>query len=107
MDCWKCRKQVSPVNIKIGFRAACPHCGIDQHVCKNCRYYSPGKPNDCAVPGTEPIKDREAFNFCEEFRPLTTLPPAGTNERAKKLFGEDEIGRKKDFNSLFKDEDGQ
>jgi hypothetical protein len=96
MDCWKCGKQISDGLVKIGFRAACIHCGIDLHVCKNCRYYAPGKPNDCAVPGTEFIKDRDAFNFCEEYRPK--LPPSGSGS----ILG---VVEKKDFGSLFKDED--
>lgn len=102
--CWKCQKIVSDAPLKIGFRAACPHCSSDLHVCKNCRYYAPGKPNDCLVPGTDPIRDREAANFCEEFKPLilADIPPP-TNERARRLLGEPE--KKKDFNSLFKDED--
>jgi len=105
MDCWNCKKIVSEAPIKIGFRAACPHCNSDLHVCKNCRYYSPGKPNDCLVPGTEPIRDREASNLCEEFRPLVPSQPQpnGSGERARKLLGEPE--KKKDFKSLFKDED--
>jgi hypothetical protein len=101
--CWKCRKVVSEVPIKIGFRAACPHCSSDLHVCKNCRYYALGKPNDCLVPGTEYIRDREAANFCEEFKPLIHSASTSIDERARRILGEPE--KKKDFNSLFKDED--
>ena len=88
--------------MKIGFRAACPHCSSDQHVCKNCRYYSPGKPNDCLVPGTEPIRDREASNLCEEFKPLIPAKAPPVSDAAKKLFGVPE--KKRDFNSLFKED---
>ena len=89
MDCWKCDRQISEQPIKIGFRAVCIHCGIDLHVCKNCRYYSPGKPNDCAVPGTEFIRDREAFNFCKNSSLRSeTSPQPRTTRRAgsKKIF---------------------
>lgn len=101
MNCWKCCKQISEEPIKIGFRATCHHCEIDLHVCKNCRYFSPGKPNDCAVPGTDYIRDREAFNFCEEFKPQiqNSSPP-----KPSSFLGED-LPPKKDFNSLFKDEE--
>src|SRR5262245_59334433 len=98
--CWKCKKAVSEIPLKIGFRAACPHCSSDLHVCKNCLYYSPGKPNDCLVPGTEYIRDREAANFCEEYKPLVhSLSPA-PDERTRRILGEPE--KKKDFESLFK-----
>lgn len=105
MDCWKCRKKISEAPIKIGFRAVCVHCEADLHVCKNCRYYSVGKPNDCLVPGTEPIRDREMFNFCEEFRPKVDAEPPASDEKARRILGVDEPVKKKDFKSLFKDED--
>jgi hypothetical protein len=93
MDCWKCNKAIAEGMVKIGFRAVCNHCGVDLHVCVNCRYYAPGKPNDCAVPGTEYIRDREAYNFCEEFKPkISGQPPPSTD-------------KKKGFDSLFKDEE--
>ena len=94
-DCWKCHKALEDGKIMI--RAACPHCGADLHVCKNCRHYAPGKPNDCAVPGTDPIRDREAANFCEEFSPRLppTKPPASSSpSNIKRIFGED-IPKKK------------
>ncbi|MBX7065766.1 MAG: hypothetical protein K1X28_00905 [Parachlamydiales bacterium] len=77
--------------MKIGFRDTCPSCGIDLHTCTGCRYYSPGKPNDCLVPGTEYIRDREAPNFCEDFKGKTDF-------QEKKPEG------KKNFDSLFKED---
>jgi hypothetical protein len=89
-QCWKCLKEYESPS-KISFRGTCPSCDVDQHVCKNCRHFSPSKPNDCIVPGTEYVRDREAANFCEEF---SIKAPAGSPQsdpmkRAKKLFGED------------------
>ncbi len=45
----------------------CDKCYVGQHCCVNCINYQPGLPNDCKVPGTDPVRDREANNFCEEF----------------------------------------
>jgi hypothetical protein len=90
MNCWKCHKSISDTPIKLGFRAECSHCGVALHVCVNCRYYSVGKPNDCSVPGTDRITDREAMNFCEEFAPRTTLLEAKDEEaiaKAKRMLG--------------------
>ncbi len=105
MNCWKCAKPVSEIPVKIGFRAICPHCGVDLHVCKNCRYYSPGKPNDCAVPGTDYVRDREASNLCEEFKVKIPENPSASepSAKARRLFGLEETEPKKDFNSLFKE----
>lgn len=91
MHCWKCAKSLAEMKDKISFRAVCPYCGIDLHTCTNCRYYAPGKPNDCIVPGTEFVRDREAANFCEDFKIKLTPPNNGSE--------------KKKFNSLFKDID--
>jgi len=93
LHCWKCKKLISEEPMKIGFRTQCPHCEIDLHVCVNCRHYSPGKPNDCNVPGTPYIKDREVMNFCEDFSLKTP-----TSYKPK-----DDI--KNHFKSLFKDEE--
>lgn len=84
--CWKCCKELSVE--KVSFRLECPFCGTDQHTCKNCRFYEVGKPNDCKVPGTDPIRDREARNFCEEYK--TALSPPSSNSNPSR------------FDSLFK-----
>lgn len=104
MDCWRCGKPGDAEKKKIGFREVCGFCGADLHSCKGCRYYAPGKPNDCAVPGTEPIRDHEAFNFCEEFRPRLKAPPDASQEQTRRRFGLEEP-KKKDFGSLFKDDE--
>jgi hypothetical protein len=69
--------------------------------------YKPGLPNDCAVPNTEYIADREARNFCEEFELLGAGPKktANPDDVSRHLFGgsESEDSPKKGFNDLFKD----
>ncbi len=80
--------------MKIGFRATCPLCESDLHVCKGCKFFCLGKPNDCLVPGTDPIKDREKNNLCEEFQQNTLL---------SKIEGDQKNHRKR-FDDLFKNE---
>jgi len=89
MHCWKCHEIISEEKSKIGFRAQCKYCGIDLHVCKGCRHYAPGKPNDCNVPGTDFIRDREAMNFCEEFDPKTPSFKKTSTNAFNSLFKED------------------
>ncbi len=82
MNCWKCAK---PLDIaKIGFRAVCNHCDHDLHVCVNCTYYAPGKPNDCMVPGTDSVRDKERANLCEDFKPR----PQNLQMEVKKKFSD-------------------
>lgn len=85
MNCWKCGVQLQNLDRKISFRAECDQCGAALHCCKNCKYYAPGRPNDCAVPGTDFIADREANNFCEEFCLLGKPPSSPPNHSPKKF----------------------
>jgi hypothetical protein len=107
MYCWKCFEKQDIENKKVSFRATCETCGFDLHVCKNCKFYFPGKPNDCLAPQTEPVADREKFNFCEEFRPKDEKPTNSYSNKSdieKKLFNDsDDDDTKTDFDSLFKD----
>lgn len=110
MKCWKCgAEQETPSDKKISFRALCEKCGAWLHCCKNCRNYKPGLPNDCAIPGTEYIADREANNYCEEYQLLGTGPlkTGDVNEAARRLFGDEENKKegtpKNPFDSLFRD----
>ncbi len=45
----------------------CAECGADLSCCHNCRFYSPGAPNDCAEPNAERVLDKEKANFCDYF----------------------------------------
>lgn len=84
MNCWICGAHLNHKD-KISFRATCETCNGDLHCCKNCKFYSPGRPNDCAVPGTDFIADRSKNNFCEEFS-ILGRGPAQNKPEAKKRF---------------------
>ena len=90
MHCWKCHKIISEEKIKLGFRAQCKHCETDLHVCVNCRHYAPGKPNDCNVPGTDYVRDREAMNYCEEFDPRIPSFQKPSTDKFKSLFKDEQ-----------------
>ncbi|MEN8176750.1 MAG: hypothetical protein ABFS23_13375, partial [Pseudomonadota bacterium] len=49
----------------------CPACGRATHVCRNCRFYSPGRSNDCAEPVAEYVADKERPNFCDYFQAVS------------------------------------
>jgi hypothetical protein len=90
MNCWKCGAVLEESG-KLSFRAQCDKCQSWLHCCKNCKNYQPGLPNDCKVPGTDYIADREKFNFCEEFQ-LLGAPPAkqpDAKDVFKRLFGDE------------------
>ncbi len=110
MKCWNCGATLDePSWGKLSFRAICDVCNAALHCCKNCIYYKPGQPNDCAVPGTDYVADRTATNFCEDFKLLGQAPAkkVDSGSVAKRLFGDDvddaggNVDPKKRFDSLF------
>lgn len=110
MRCWKCNtEQKSLPDRKLPFRATCEHCDFYLHSCKNCKYHKPGLPNECLVPGTESVRDRESFNYCDEFscKENDKSGAYSPSDAAKKLFGEEDLPKndhpKNKFNSLFED----
>jgi hypothetical protein len=107
MYCWKCQSKIDLPERKVGFHAQCEKCGYDLHVCKNCKYYYPGKPNDCSHPDTLFVSDKEKNNFCEDFSPLEKKveTKASSRETSQRLFGEDLSPKKKGFSSLFGEEE--
>ncbi len=107
MICWHCKKELENPTGKLAFRATCDFCSSWLHVCKNCKYYKPGLPNDCAVPGTEHVADRASCNFCDEFSLTDSIEKESKSpgDVAKKLFGEDadSVPNQKNFDDLFKE----
>lgn len=90
MNCWKCGTSLQNIDRKISFRALCDRCGFSLHCCKNCKNYAPGRSNDCLIPRTDTVADRELNNFCEEFEVLGTPPKVPFTPN------------KKSFDNLFK-----
>lgn len=106
MNCFKCHQPLD-IDRKFSFREVCPHCGADLHCCKGCRFYAEGKPNNCLIPGTDYVANREANNYCDEFKPIEKIADTKSPSRSeveKKLFGDDgdDQNNNSSFDSLFK-----
>ncbi|MFT4552815.1 MAG: hypothetical protein ACI9S8_001446 [Chlamydiales bacterium] len=111
MICWKCQKTLEDFEGRVPFRSSCDYCASCLHVCVNCKHYKPGLPNDCTVPDTPMVSDREKYNFCEDFSLKTAIfeKKDDISDAARKLFGDDseenqdkKLGNDR-FNSLFGD----
>jgi hypothetical protein len=76
--CWHCGHGLTASDY--GREALCTACGKDTHVCRNCRHYRPGRPNDCFEPMAERVLNKERANFCEYFEPTKT--PVGAGRQA-------------------------
>ncbi|UCB46354.1 MAG: hypothetical protein JSV25_02705 [Spirochaetota bacterium] len=94
--CSKCKKEVVIVE-KIGRSATCKNCGAWLHSCVNCRFYTPGKHNDCNEPQAEYVRDKEGANFCDYFVFKENKPRESASVEDSKKSARDA------FNKLFGD----
>jgi len=65
--CWACGSRLSAADYTR--EGECPQCRKQTHACRNCRFYEPGRPNDCQEPIAEPVTDKQRANFCDYFEP--------------------------------------
>ncbi len=79
--CWKCGKEL-PFDTRILRSEQCPWCGVDLHVCYNCRFHDPSAHNECTEVGTFEVQDRDRANYCNEFQYRQGEP--GRNDEADK-----------------------
>jgi hypothetical protein len=64
--CARCKNEVV-ITEKVARGDTCKSCGAWLHSCVNCRFYCPGRHNDCSEPQAEYVRDKEAANFCDFF----------------------------------------
>lgn len=65
--CWSCGARLVASDYQR--EGECPQCRKQTHVCRNCRFYQPGRANDCQEPVAEPVGDKQRANFCDYFEP--------------------------------------
>ena len=87
--CWNCGRGLTAADY--GRETSCLGCGKPTRVCRNCRHYAPGRPNECLEPMVERVLDKERANFCELFDPSDrpSAGDAGTGEHALRRAAED------------------
>jgi hypothetical protein len=96
LNCHNCGTQVQLTpGVKIYRQDTCHQCNSDLHCCLNCRFFDPGKNNQCSETQAEWVPDKNRSNFCEYFEPRTTV-----NLVNKTRSRPDEA--RKQFDSLFK-----
>lgn len=90
--CWNCGQGLT--RLELGRESVCPGCGKPTHCCRNCRFYAPGRPNECREPLVERVVDKVRSNFCEylELNPQTTVGAATPDPDALRQAAEDLFG---------------
>ncbi len=97
MVCHNCGREIKII-AKVRHRDECPHCSADMHCCKNCRFFDPGKNNQCSEPLAEYVRDKLAANYCDYFEPNNRVPL--TSRGGAQSVQVDDV--RKNFDDLFK-----
>jgi len=97
MVCHNCGREIKVI-AKVARADECPHCDADMHCCKNCRFFDPGKNNQCSEPQADLVRDKLKANLCEFFEPNTRVPLT-TRGGAQSVQRNDV---RKEFDNLFK-----
>ncbi len=107
-QCHQCGTEWTGEKAVPGPKEYCEVCSAYLHCCLNCRFRKQGRHNECAIPNTDWVGDREGPNFCEHFEfvdaapttPLENDVEASTAFRA--LFGDIDPPKNK-YPSSFED----
>ncbi|NIA13537.1 MAG: hypothetical protein GWP08_05605 [Nitrospiraceae bacterium] len=59
----------------------CEGCNAYLHCCFNCRFRRPPANNQCEIPNTDWVADRQGCNFCDEFEFKDTTADTGEDPR--------------------------
>ena len=62
-----CASCGTPYGMPVYRNTLCPSCGKELKTCRNCRHFSPGAPNDCREPVSDPVAEKDRANFCDWF----------------------------------------
>lgn len=97
LECWNCGESLKDVPRPISRHANCPSCYEVLHCCRMCKWYAPGRPNDCDHDRADPPVEKESANFCDYFAPTTGTYAQREGERKQQakskfaaLFDEDQ-----------------
>jgi len=82
-SCWHCGQPLGEHDY--ARESTCPQCAKYTHVCRNCRFYAPGRPNDCLEPVADPVADKQRANFCGYFEPTSPKSTESTQPSAEDI----------------------
>jgi hypothetical protein len=67
--CWKCGAGLEALSLPLSRRDECARCRAELHVCRMCVEYDVAVAKHCREPTAEEVRDKQAANFCDFFRP--------------------------------------
>lgn len=85
--CWSCGAPLEAADYTR--EGSCPRCRKHTHVCRNCRFFLPGRANDCVEPVAEFVSDKQRANFCDYFEPSADCHQAAADGDALRQAADD------------------
>ena len=85
LHCWSCGAEWPELH-KPGRGDSCLSCTASLRCCYQCEFYDAVSPNECRENQADPVKEKDASNFCDWFRPEPAPTPRrehGGDSRAK------------------------
>ncbi len=83
MKCYRCGFEIE-ISGKPSRQQLCPKCSAYLHCCLNCQFYDPNAHHQCREPQADLVRDKEAANFCDYFRPLAEARTARDGDQQAK-----------------------
>ena len=67
--CWHCGASLEAFSLPLRRLDACKTCNAELHVCKLCVEFDASYQNQCKEPTVEEVRNKNAANFCDYFKP--------------------------------------
>jgi len=93
--CHRCGTEWDSIKRVLGVKEFCEKCSAYLHACLNCKHYNPAYHNQCGIPTTDWVGDKQGANFCDEFEfrdasagDSTSAPSEAARSALDSLFGD-------------------
>jgi hypothetical protein len=69
LRCHRCGASLAALSLPLTRLDECPSCRAQLHVCRMCERFAPRLPKGCSEEDAPDVRDKNAANFCDYFRP--------------------------------------
>ena len=65
--CYRCGTSLAGFSLPLARQDVCPECRSELHVCRMCRHFDEGVPDQCREEDADPVREKARANFCDWF----------------------------------------
>ena len=69
LRCYRCGESLAELSLPLRRLEECPKCRAQLHACRMCTRFAPRKPKGCIEDDAPEVRDKQAANFCDYFKP--------------------------------------